>query len=223
MNGRIFAIAALSLAGFAALNLISVGDRALAFVASAAPDDQEVETEPAEAEAPEESGAPGEAAQAEPEPAVCESNEFLDDMGASAQEFQVLSSLQQRRREIEAMESEAETRVQLAAAAEARVEERIAELKAVEGEIKALLGQLDEAEEERVVALVTMYEKMDAKDAAPRLAALSPGTALMILSRMKDSNKAEVIGEMEIDDATRLTEALAEDAKIEPVKTGLEG
>ena len=232
MSGRFFAIAALSLTGLAALNALSAGDALYSVLAAPAEaaesaEDPEEETvveadvteatdgEPDMAEAEE-----GEVMEAAAGAAAsCPRPSFAEEIGASPEEFRVLSSLQARRREIDQMESEAETRIQLAAAAEQRVDERIAELKTVQAEVQGLLGQLDEAEEERMAGLVTMYEKMKSKDAARILSALEPETALLVVARMKDSTLASVLGDMETADAKRLTEMIAENARIKPSAT----
>jgi len=225
MNGRLFAIAALCLAGMGALNALSAGDALvslLAAPATAAPSDEGESAAAAveDAETAEDAEPAAEPAAQTAAAESCPSPTFADEIGASAEEFRVLSSLQSRRREIESMEAEAETRIQLAAAAEKRVEERIAELKEVESGVRALLGRLDEAEEQRLSGLVVMYEKMKAKDAARILAALEPETALLVATRMKESTLASVIGDMPTGDAKRLTEAMAEHARIqEPAET----
>lgn len=228
MSGRFFAIAALSLTGLAALNALSAGDALYSVLAAPAEaaesaEDPEEETV-AEADVTEATdGEPDMAGAEEGEvmeaAASCPRPSFAEEIGASPEEFRVLSSLQARRREIDQMESEAETRIQLAAAAEQRVDERIAELKTVQAEVQGLLGQLDEAEEERMAGLVTMYEKMKSKDAARILSALEPETALLVVARMKDSTLASVLGDMETADAKRLTEMIAENARIKPSTT----
>lgn len=228
MSGRFFAIAALSLTGLAALNALSAGDALYSVLAAPAEaaesaEDPEEETV-AEADVTEATDGEPDMAEADGDEvmeaaASCPSPSFAEEIGASPEEFRVLSSLQARRREIDKMESEAETRIQLAAAAEQRVDERIAELKTVQAEVQGLLGQLDEAEEERMAGLVTMYEKMKSKDAARILSALEPETALLVVARMKDSTLASVLGDMETADAKRLTEMIAENARIKPSTT----
>lgn len=230
MNGRFFAIAAISLTGLAALNALSAGDALFSFLAAPAlasePSDEAAEApdEMAQADLTKET-APDAKAEDEGEvmqavaDSVCPKPSFAEEIGASPEEFRVLSSLQSRRREIEQMNDEAETRIQLAAAAEKRVNERIAELKNVKGEVQNLLGQLDEAEEQRLAGLVIVYEKMKSKNAAPILASLEPETALLVISRMKETTLASVLGDMKTEDAKRLTEMMAENAKIKPSET----
>src|SRR5690606_5030780 len=132
-----------------------------------------------------------------------------EQIGASADEYRILISLQQRRRELEQWQAEIETRAQTVEAAEARVEERLAELRGVREEIGALLGELDAQEETRVASLVTTYERMEAKDAARILAALETETSLLVMSRMRQQSLAGVLGEMSTEDARRITEMLA--------------
>ncbi len=212
MNPRLFAAAAVVLAGAGGLNAVNLGGGVAALLAAPA---HAADT----AGAAEDFAAPDDFMAAGPLPAPegPADSSFSERIGASADEYRILISLQQRRRELEAWEAEIDTRAQLVAAAEQRMEERLTELRGVRTEIDDLLGQLDEQEETRIASLVSTYQRMKAKDAARVLAALDDRTAMMVLSRMRDANLAAVLGEMNTADAMRMTEMLARRADLRAV------
>lgn len=230
MSARIFAISAITLSGLAALNALSAGDALTTFLAAPAEAaeakpgaEDEGQNAPAIQDTPEAADA-AQGAQTEPQaetqiPASANcavETSFAEEVGASASEYRVLSSLQARRKEIEALAEEADTRIQLAAAAEKSVEERIAKLKQIKGEVQALLGQLGEEEEKRIAGLVSMYQAMKPDDAARILSALEPETAMMVASRLDDRALAAILSEMPTENAKGLTEQMAAQARIRP-------
>lgn len=204
MRSRVFAAAAIILTGAAGMQLLAFGGGVAGLLAgpAAAAEDDGHAMDPS-----------GDAALPPPEDAAS----FPEQIGASADEYRILISLQQRRRELEQWEAEIDTRAQLVAAAEARVQERLAELRSVREEISSLLGNLDALEEARVAGLVATYEKMDSADAARILAGLETDTSLLVLARMKNQNLADVLGEMGTEDARRITEMLAARANLRAV------
>lgn len=206
MRSRVFAAAAVILGGAAAIQTIQFGGGLTALLAApaAAAEEESAEARTAATENT-----------ALPAPEAGQS--FPEQIGASADEYRILISLQQRRRELEQWQAEIETRAQVVESAEARVEERLAELRAVREEISVLLGNLDEQEAARVTALVATYEKMDSDDAARILAGLETDTSLLVMARMKDQNRADILGEMGTEDARRITELLAARANLRAV------
>jgi flagellar motility protein MotE (MotC chaperone) len=99
------------------------------------------------------------------------------------------------------------------AAAERRLEQRLAELRQLETNVNALLGQLDEAQEQRLAGLVDVYQRMRAKDAAEVFDGLDDGVLVQVASRMRQANLAEVMGRMDANRARALTQMLAERAR----------
>lgn len=241
MSARIFAISAITLSGLAALNALSAGDALTTFLAAPAEAAEASETEPGEQAKTDEAAhepaiqdtpVPGDAAaghdaaaapaQTDPASNCAIETSFAEEVGASAAEYRVLSSLQARRKEIEALADEADTRIQLAAAAEKSVEERIAKLKELKGEVQTLLGQLDGEEEKRVAGLVSMYQTMKPDDAARILAALEPETAMLVVSRLNDRALAAILSEMPTENAKGLTEQMAAEARIHPPEAAVQ-
>jgi flagellar motility protein MotE (MotC chaperone) len=136
-----------------------------------------------------------------------------EEMGLSSQEILVLRSLQKRREELDGRETGLETREQAAAAAESRLQEQIAELKAVETEIQALLTSMDGKRDERMTALVKTYEAMKPKDAANIFNGMEDGILLDIAKSMKPATLAAVMSAMTPKRAEGLTRMLASLAK----------
>ena len=140
---------------------------------------------------------------------ACATTQFADAAGLSPSEVQVLQSLGVRRASLDARATEMDTRQELLAAAERRVEERIAELKRVEARVQALTGQVDEAQTQRIKSLVDVYQRMRAKDAAAVFDALDQDVLVEVASNMNRANLAEVMGKMSPTRARQLTQWLA--------------
>jgi len=148
-----------------------------------------------------------------PTPNQCPPPTIADLAGLSAEEVQVLEALRSRREELDLRASEASTQDELLMAAEQRLNERVAELRQLESHVSDLLGQLDEAQEQRLVGLVDVYQRMRAKDAAAVFDGLDDDVLVQVASRMRQSNLAEVMGRMQPERARVLTRMLADRAR----------
>lgn len=162
--------------------------------------------EPAPQAAP--AGAPGATA-----PNCPAAPTFADQAGLSQTEVRVLQSLGERRKTLDARAAEIEAKTDLLNAAEKRIDERVAELKRLESSVQGLLGQLDQQQTERMAALVQVYQKMRAKDAAAVFDGLDDDVMLEVASRMKQTNLAEIMGAMRPERARQLTKLLADQKK----------
>lgn len=140
--------------------------------------------------------------------------DYASETGLSQYEIQVLRTLAERRKEIEGRERGLATQEQLLAAAEKNLDAKIAELKQMESGILELLGQLDDQREERLAALVKVYEAMKAKDAAEIFEALDDAVLLDVTSRMKNANLAAVLASMSPERARAVTRMLAARAAL---------
>lgn len=144
----------------------------------------------------------------------CPAPSFADQAGLSATEVEVLQSLGARRTALDQRAADMSTQVELLAASEKRVGERLAELQRVQGVVEGLLTKLNEEQEARVAGMVTVYSKMKPKDAARVFEGLDDGVLLDIASRMKQTNLSEIMGNMSPDSARRLTKNILESKKI---------
>jgi len=156
--------------------------------------------------APPTDAAPAEGAAAQ----QCTPATFAEQAGLSQAEVQVLQALGARRAALDARAGEMDTEAQLLSVAERRLDERLAELRRLETSVGQLLGQLDEQQAARLTNLVDVYQRMRAKDAAAVFDTLDEETLLLVASRMRQANLAEVMGRMEPQRARRLTQMLAE-------------
>lgn len=143
----------------------------------------------------------------------CAAPTLAEMAGLSATEVQVLQALGERRVALDARGEQLETEDALMLAAEQRLNERLAELRALETHVNDLLGNLDEEQETRLAALVDVYQRMRAKDAATVFDGLDDQTMIQVASRMRQANLAEVMGRMNPERARALTEMLANRAR----------
>ncbi|OJT94902.1 MAG: hypothetical protein BGN82_02735 [Alphaproteobacteria bacterium 65-7] len=145
----------------------------------------------------------------DPRPANADYAGGADDEIASASEVDVLNSLSKRRRELDARDSELNTRANMLTAAERRVDAKIAQLKTLQGQIAALLAQRDDAQKAQVAALVKTYSTMKPKDAARIFNSLPDAVLVPVAQQMKSDTLAMILANMTADNAKALTVKLA--------------
>ena len=127
----------------------------------------------------------------------------------TAGERAVLESLQQRRQELDARAREIEVRDSLLKAAEKRIEQRVQELKELEGRITSAGQKKDQDEAAKFKSLVTMYENMKAKDAAKIFDRLDMRILVEVVNAMNPRRMADILGQMAPEAAERLTVEIA--------------
>ncbi|MFN4310451.1 MAG: MotE family protein [Ferrovibrio sp.] len=177
---------------------------------SAAPQSAATQT-PAAAQAP---GQPG-GGNATPSSSV-KSLADRDPTTFTRAEIELLANLAQRRDQLEQRAREIDLRESLLAAAEKRIDERIAELKKLEGSIKQIVQQYDKQEEQNLQGLVKVYENMKPKDAARIFEQLDANVLLGVVERMKEAKLAAVLADMSPATAQDLTVRLATRKQIPP-------
>lgn len=127
----------------------------------------------------------------------------------TAEELAVLQALGERRAELDARDQELEARERQLAVAEARIDQKIAELAALQQQIETLLLEYDSQEDEQLMSLVKIYETMKPKDAAPIFNTLDMEILLEIISRMSNIRSAPILAQMDPLRAQQVTEELA--------------
>lgn len=132
-----------------------------------------------------------------------------DDQVASANEVDVINSLGKRRRELDARDSQLGIQANMIAAAEARVDSKIAQLKQLQAQINALLVQHDDAQKAQIASLVKTYSTMKPKDAARIFNSLPESVLVPVAHDMKSDVLALVMANMNSDSAKDLTMRLA--------------
>jgi flagellar motility protein MotE (MotC chaperone) len=125
----------------------------------------------------------------------------------------ILERLQQRREDLDNRANELDVREDLIKSAEKRMDAKIAELKAVEAQIKQATDQKNDAEKARLKGLVTMYENMKPRDAAKIFNGLDSNVLLEVVAQINPRTMADIAAQMSPDVAQRLTVELAEQAQ----------
>ena len=147
-------------------------------------------------------------------------SELAKEAGLSPAELQVLQSLGNRRGELDQREQSLDTQVQLIAAAEAKLDDRIKDMNNLKSSIKDLLGQADAQQTAETDRLVTVYEKMKPKDAAARITLMDDSVRLPMTAKMKPAKLADILAQMPPEDAKNVTEKLAQRVNGSPAVTG---
>lgn len=124
-------------------------------------------------------------------------------------EIDVLQNLSRRRQEIEARARELDSREALVAAAEARVDKKLADIKAIEEKISAARSAQSAEQDQQMARLVKVYETMKPGDAAIIFNTLDFAVLIEVASRMKEAKIAPVLAAMDPEAAKALTVALA--------------
>jgi flagellar motility protein MotE (MotC chaperone) len=132
-----------------------------------------------------------------------------DDQIASASEVDVVNSLAKRRRELDSRDGQLNTQANLIAAAEARVDAKITQLKQLQAQMNALLVQRDQAQKDQIASLVKTYSTMKAKDAARIFNNLPDEVLVPVAQDMKSDVLSQILANMNSDNAKALTVKLA--------------
>ena len=187
----------------AALALLKSANVYLGFSTVGAAEDAAVEVASSETEQPQSSSSRETTIEAAPE--------HRD----SVVEKRILGRLAERRAALDAREQELETRAAVLAALEKKLAERFRELEVARSAVELRTQQQEEAKSEQVVALVSAYERMKAKDAARIFDSLNETLLAQIASGMRTQALAGVLAEMQPEKARRLTLMIAD--QDEPV------
>ncbi len=121
----------------------------------------------------------------------------------------MLEKLSARRTALDAREHDIEAHENLLKAAEDRIDKKIAEMKALQGDVKVMLQKIDEEDDAKLKSLVKVYETMKPKDAARIFEQLDMPVLLGVVSNMKEQKIAAVMEAMDAAKAKTLTDALA--------------
>ena len=131
------------------------------------------------------------------------------DTGVSQAEMDVLTSLAGRRGALDDRQRELDLKANVIAAAEKRVDEKIAQLKALQAQIEALMGQREQRETQQIDGLVRVYAAMKPRDAARIFASLDDNVRINVAGRMKPDTMAGILAALPAEVAQKLTVELA--------------
>jgi flagellar motility protein MotE (MotC chaperone) len=132
-----------------------------------------------------------------------------DDQVASANEVDVVNSLAKRRRELDTREGQLTTQANMIAAAEARVDDKISQLKQLQDKINGLLAQRDQAQKDQIASLVKTYSGMKPASAAAVFSSLPDEVLVPVAQAMKPDTLGDILSKMSPTSAQQLTVKLA--------------
>ena len=144
------------------------------------------------------------AAEAAPEPKVADPFDYTDE------EVDVLQQLAKRREELDLRARQLDEREALIQAAEQRMEQKMAELKALQATVEDLLKTRSEQEEAELKSLVKMYENMKPKAAAKVFEEMDMDVLLDVVERMNERKVAPILALVTPTRAKEITFELAQ-------------
>jgi flagellar motility protein MotE (MotC chaperone) len=141
----------------------------------------------------------------------------------SDSEIEVLQQLAGRREELDARERAAEQQQALLKAAEARIDQKVRELKSMQANIERLTKIYDEQQQAKIRSLVKIYENMKPKDAARIFEQLDMETLLLVAEPMKERKLAPIMAQMNPTKAKEITVELARLRQVAPASVPFPG
>ncbi|QEX18243.1 hypothetical protein FRZ44_35480 [Hypericibacter terrae] len=127
----------------------------------------------------------------------------------SDSEIELLQDLAKRRDELDKRAAALDQREALLTATEQRMDQKLAELKAVQTQIESGLQQQKDAQDAQYKSLVKTYETMKPKDAARIFDSLEMAVLIEVTQRMKEAKLAPVLAAMDATKAQAVTVELA--------------
>jgi flagellar motility protein MotE (MotC chaperone) len=129
--------------------------------------------------------------------------------GVSPSELRILQSLGERRGQLDQREQAVDTQTKLMTAAELKLDAKIKALMALKAELQVLTTQANTQKAAEADRLVSVYEKMKPKAAAPIFATLEDSVRLPVAAKLRPQTLAAILAEMSPAEAKKLTERLA--------------
>jgi flagellar motility protein MotE (MotC chaperone) len=136
-------------------------------------------------------------------------DQLAQQAGISPAELRIIQSLSARRTELDARDADMASMLPLMAAAEQKLDAKVAALEAVKAEVRTLLGQVTEQEKAENDRLVAVYSAMRPREAARVFATLDDDVRLPVAAAMRPRSLAAIMAQMDPAAARMLTEKLA--------------
>lgn len=124
-------------------------------------------------------------------------------------EADILHALADRRTQLDARENDLSLREQMLAVTQKQVDDKIVQLKDIQGKLDVLLQQRDDAQKAQLTSLVKMYEAMKPGEAARIFEKLDPKILVDVAGGMKPAKVGLVLAQMEPARAQEITALLA--------------
>lgn len=128
----------------------------------------------------------------------------------------LLQALAQRRRELENWYADAENRQLVLTTAENRLNQKLTELTNLKDEVKILLDNYNEKDNEKIKNLVKIYENMKPQDAANIFEQLDMQVLLQVIGNMKETKVAPILAKMNPAKAKDVTLQFAQQKRLMP-------
>lgn len=133
-----------------------------------------------------------------------------DPFNYTDEEVDVLQQLAKRRAELDQRARQLDEREALVKAAEQRMDQKMAELKALQATVQDLLKQRNAADEQQLQSLVKIYENMKPKAAAQIFEEMDMDVLLDVVARMNERKVAPILALVSPTRAKELTFELAQ-------------
>lgn len=158
---------------------------------------------------------PGETQMAKLEdPAAAAPEPEEDKKQYSQVELDILQSLSKRRDELNQWENDIKLKENLLSATEQRINDKIGEIKSLEGSVRKLLTQYNDHEDSKIKSLVKIYENMKPKDAAQIFNEMEMPILLEVIDKMSERKAAPILAQMDPLKAKNVTVELAAQRKL---------
>lgn len=141
---------------------------------------------------------------------VAQEPEVADPFDYTDEEVDVLQQLAKRREELDLRARQLDEREALIQAAEQRMEQKMAELKALQATVEDLLKARSDQEEAELKSLVKMYENMKPKAAAKVFEEMDMDVLLDVVDRMNERKVAPILALVTPTRAKEITFELAQ-------------
>jgi flagellar motility protein MotE (MotC chaperone) len=128
-------------------------------------------------------------------------------------ELDLLQNLVKRRDELDQRERDFSLKSKVLEATEKRINDKITEMKTLEGELSKVLAQYNEKQDAQLKSLVKIYESMKPEEAAAIFNEMEMPILLEVIAKMSERKVAPVLANMSPKKAKDVTQELAEKRK----------
>ena len=123
-------------------------------------------------------------------------------------ERQILLNLMERKRQLDERDTLLNQREEQLRALRDNIQQQVAELKRLQASIEASMEAKKTQDAENLQKVVNLYNGMDPKRAAEKLAQLEPKVGTQILMGMNQRKAAQLLAELPVDKAKQITESI---------------
>ncbi len=129
---------------------------------------------------------------------------------ASVEERRILVAIEEQLEQLSSREEELDTREMQLKTLEAEVDEKLAAMQQLRDELTRLLDRRDEVQNERIMELSLIYERMNPRQAAVLLSELDTPTAVSLLLGIKKKTAGQIMEQLEAETALKISQAFTD-------------